>query len=302
MQTLGEIVEATLAQLRGYTRDQEMSTHLTSAITFDAREIAVNDASVLTRGRIQIEDELIWVDSADRGNSTGAIPPYGRGFDSSTAAAHAAGTRVVVQPLYPRKMVKDNINQSIRTVGQKLYGVETVTLAGDPTTATYDLPAYTRDVLSVKVSERNPSLANVEPAWARNWTFDKHAPTAMSDTGKALYLYGSGVDPTLDITVVISRDPIAIYFDSQLFTECLLPLSAADVVYLLTASRMLNMTTSMTVNTRAVDAHSMNSKVPVDTASSQSKYLYQLAMSRLEEERQRLLNETIQRAHYSRRG
>lgn len=302
MRLLGEIVEATLAQLRSYVRDQEMSTYLTAALTFNGLEVSVNDAAALSRGRIQIDDEIIWVDVSDRGNSTGTVPPYGRGMDGTTPADHAIGARVVVQPLYPRKMVKDAINQSILTVGQKVYGVETVTIAGDPTTSCYELPAYTRDVLSVKVSDANPTVLNDEPIFARNWSMDKHAPDSVSTTGKALYLYGTGVSSTYNITVVISRDPIAIYFDSQLFTECLLPLSAADIVVLLTASRLLVMATSYTVNTRAVDAHSMNSKVPVDTSASQSKYLYQLAMSRMEEERQRLLNETIQRAHYSRRG
>ena len=302
MKNFGEMADATLAYLRSYVRDQEASTHLTADLTPVAKELSVNDAAVLTRGRIQIEDELIWIDTADRGNATGVIPPYGRGMDGTVAAQHVAGTRVIVQPLYPRKVVKDSLNQAISMVGVQLYGVETLTIPGDPTKIAYDLPDYTRDVLSVKASDRRASILDTDVAWLRDWVFDPQPPVGVSATGKAVYLYDGSIPHTFDLTVTISRDPVALFFDTQIFTECYLPVSVADVVVLYAASRLMASADAYNITGRSVEANTLDSKVQPGKAADQSKYLYQLAEARLEQERVRLLNRTVQRSHYARWG
>jgi hypothetical protein len=299
MRNFGEMTEEVLAHLRSFVRDQEMSTHLTSDMTFNALAVPVDNAAVVSRGRIQIDDELIWVDSADRGNSTAVIPPYGRGMDGTQKAQHLAGTRVVVQPLYPRKLVKDKMNGAIASIGQKLYGVERLTMAALTTSFIYPLPIYTRDVLSVQVSDTRAGIAGNEVSFLREWTFDRRAPLDVSASGKALYVT-KWIDALQELTVTISRDPATLYFDSQLFTESLLPESAWDIVVMRAASGLLATADSYSLAGRSVEANTLDAKVQAGAAVAQSKYLFQLSEQRLAEERLRLLNSTSQRAHYSR--
>jgi hypothetical protein len=291
MRNFGEMVDETLSYLRSYVRDQEQSTHLTQAIRFDETDFAVAEGGLVTRGRIEIDDELLWVDKADRASGQVSIPPYGRGMDGTVKADHAAGARVIVQPLYPRKVVKDRLNDAIRQIGSKLYGIEELTFVGDPTTFAYELPAYTREVLGVKLGdERGPQFSR-DVRWERRWTFDRRAPVAVSATGKALYLRECMLAPTDRLTVVVGRDPAGLLFDVQMFSETFLPASAWDVPVLFAASRML--ATGDAYNT-------LDSKVQAGSAVSYSKYLLGLATTRLDEERGRLLTETVQRTHYSR--
>jgi hypothetical protein len=298
MRSFGEMVEETLGYLRAQVRDQEMSTHLVDAAQFDDYTLIVNDPSVLSRGRIEIDDEIIWVDSTDRSTASVAVPPYGRGMDGTTRANHEAGTRVIIQPLYPRKVVKDTLNQSIVAAGNRLYGVERIELTPDLTGFMYPLPEHVRDVLAVSICDQTTISMGGEVRWLRSFTFDKRAPLQVSTTGKALYLTDVGYGPQDVITVVASRDPARLLFNTQMFEESFLPASAWDIPVLMSASRLLITAQSYFLQGRSVEANTLDSKIQADDAGRQSKYLYQLAESRLEEERQRLLSATIQRAHY----
>jgi hypothetical protein len=298
MRNFGEMTDEVLAHLRSFVRDQEMSTHLTAPVSFGDLVLPVDNATVLTRGRVQIGDELIWVDGVDRNVGTGIVPPYGRGMDGTSAASHLVGTRVIVQPLYPRKTVKDVMNQVIASIGQKLYGVEVLTLPPQVVSFAYELPAHTREVLSVRVADRDAVRVGTDISLLRTWTFDKHAPVRVSSTGKALYIMDT-VGPRDDVTVTISRDPQRLMFDVQMFTESFLPQSAWDIVVLLAASRLMATADSYNIVGRSVEANALDSKVQPGAAVAQSKYLFQLGTARLEEERLRLLNSTVSRAHYS---
>lgn len=301
MKLFGEMVEEVQGYLRAFVRDQEMSTHLTQDITFAETIIPVANAANLTRGRIQIDDELIWIDTADRQAGTGAVPPYGRGMDGTNKADHAAGTRVVIQPLYPRKVVKDLLNQAITQAGAHLYGLETIELVPNLISFNYELPSYVRDVLNVRVSDA-VTVPDVEVVWLRHWTFDKRAPSTVSSTGKALYVPEASFSPTDVITVSVTRDPAALYFDTQLFTESFLPATAWDVVVLTAASRLLTTAQSYFLQGRSVEANTLDSKIDTSAALNQAKLLAQLAAVRMDEERSRLLGDVEERARYSRRA
>ena len=298
MRNFGEMTDEVLGHLRSFVRDQEMSTHLTAPVSFGDLALPVDNVSVLTRGRVQIGDELIWVDGVDRNAGTGVIPPYGRGMDGTSPASHLVGTRVIVQPLYPRKTVKDVMNQVIASIGQKLYGVEVLTLPPQVVSFAYELPAHTREVLSVRVADKDAVRIGSDINLLRTWTFDKHAPARVSATGKALYIMDT-VGPRDDVTVTISRDPQRLMFDVQMFTESFLPETAWDIVVLLAASRLMATADSYNIVGRSVEANTLDSKVQPGAAVAQSKYLFQLGTARLEEERLRLLNSTVSRAHYS---
>ena len=299
MKLFGEMVEETSGYLRSFVRDQEISTHLTKAITGAPGEgkIVVADAGVVSRGRIQIDDELIWIDKVERSSNSLLVPPYGRGMDGTTPADHEVGKRVIVAPLYPRKFLKDTLNQTIRQIGAQLYGVEQLTLPTNIRDFKYELPGYVRDVLTVMVSN---GQRYDEPVYLRDWTFDKSAPLNLSQTGKALYLYDDWWDVNQTLTITVSRDPLTLTWDFQPFSDTFLPKSAEDIPILGAAARLLATADSADIQTRAVEANTLDSKVSASAAQQQSKYLQALFMQRLDEERLRLLNSTNARARYYR--
>jgi hypothetical protein len=300
MTTLAAMVDDVASHLRSFTRDQELSTHLTQDVTDDATTLHVASAQIVSRGRIEVGSELIWVDSSDRSTNTLSIPPYGRGMDSTTKAAHTAGSRVIIAPLYPRKYIIDTINQQVKIAGAQLYGIENLTLEPDPTSFLYELPVYTRDVLTVKVSDQRATIYGGDVVYLRDWQFDKHAPANIATTGKGVYIYDTRLADPLEITVTISRDPAPLVAEDDEFTDTFLPESAWDVITLGAAARLTAQAESYDLATRSVEANTLDSKIDPMTAQNQSKYLYALYQQRLAEERLRLLNTHANRAHYTR--
>ena len=296
-----DLISETQAHLRSFVRDQEISTHLTADLAVDEFTIPVNDATLVSRGRIEIGNELIWIDKSDRGASTAEVPPYGRGMDGTDAEPHESGTRIIVAPLYPRRFLKDTINQTIKQIGASLYGVDTLEeITYRDGEFKYQLPIYTRDVLSVKVTD--PDWVD-DVTFLRNWAFDKNAPVSVSSTGKAVYLYDDWIGGGIDLTVTISRDPAPLVNDDDDFTATFLPESASDLPVLGAAARLLSTSDSYDLQTRSVEANTINANSRNTTpAQDQSKYLQALFMQRMDEERLRLLNTTNNKSRYENSG
>jgi len=304
MITFGEMTSQVQAHLRSFVRDQEQSTHLTQDVDRDGKKLFVADASLVSRGRIEIGSELVWVDRSLRSDNSLDIPPYGRGMDDTVPMEHSAGTRVVVAPLYPRKFLQDTINQVIRQIGSTLYGVSVITdedgnhpLTHDAGEFTYEMPSYVRDVLSVTVTDPN---FDDDVTYLRDWTFDKNAPQSVSGTGKALYLYDEWIPGNLELTITVSRDPLTLSSDDDLFSDTTMPESAEDLPVLGAAARLLASSDTYSVQTRAVEANAIANQQANNSAQQQSKYLQALFVQRMDEERLRLLNSHSNRSRYMR--
>ena len=78
MSTFVNLIDETNLALTGYTNRQDQATFLTADIGSTDTTFTVADGTVLTRGLVEIDDELIWVDSFDRTTNTATIPGYGR--------------------------------------------------------------------------------------------------------------------------------------------------------------------------------------------------------------------------------
>lgn len=292
MTTFDQMVDDVLVYLRSFTRDQELSTHLVEALSASVLSMQVNDASLISRGRIEIDDEIIWVDSVDRGNNTVVIAPYGRGMDGTTAVTHTSLTRLIVQPLYSRQMVKDTINQILGGLGNQLFAVDSATLTATPQTVSYDLPAYTQRVLNVLAGDFT-TFGDSE--YVRRWKFDPQS--SASETGKSLYVY----DPTMTgmtMNVTFFRSPVQLV-NGDSFEDTLLPGTCYDVIVLGTAARLMSTATSYLASTRAIEPGSLDKQVDPNQITQQSRYLFTLFQQRLEEEKVQLLHSYVTRAHYT---
>ena len=65
MTTFNEMIDDTLLHLQGYTTQQDQVTHITSNVAVDALTIPVADVTAVSRGIIELGNELIWVDSVN---------------------------------------------------------------------------------------------------------------------------------------------------------------------------------------------------------------------------------------------
>lgn len=295
MATFESMVDEVRSHLRSYVRDQEASTWLTAGINASDLTLAVNNASVLSRGRVEIDDELIYVDSVSRTGNTATVAPWGRGEDGSTAAAHSANARVTMNPLFPALDVKQAINDTIRSVSGDLWSVASTTLTAGTQTLGYGLPAGTATVRSVHWYP--PDLTySWEPV--RRWKFQPNADPTMFPTGKAVDIY-SPVVPGADIRVVYTTDLVALTA-GQDFTASGLAESARDVVVYGAAFRLASKAEAISLSTRAVEANALDGRVRGADAMAYSRYLFQVHKQRLDEERRRLLDDNPTQLHYVR--
>lgn len=294
--TFSQMIDETQQHLRSFVNDQELSTWLKFPVAADATTLQVNDATVIGRGRIEIGNELLIVESVDENLSTFSVPPYGRGADGTTPSAHAAGSKVTVAPLFPRKSVADSLNHVIRAVGDQLFGVRTVSLTAHPTRVSYELPADTERVLSVAF--RYDTVTR-DLHYAREWSFDQDSDWP---TGKGLLIYDYP-RPGEPIRVVTAVDPIPLV-EGDDFADSLLPASAWDVIVLGATARLVSTTAAAIMATRSVGAQTTLTGSGIEPMSPLqiSRYFSDLHEKRLQEEVQRLLNSFANRIHYQRRG
>ena len=90
MPTFKDVIDETHLALTGYTNRQDQATYLTAPISSTDLTITVADGTVLARGIIEIDDELIWVDRFDKANNLMTVAPgFGRGYQGTTASPHA---------------------------------------------------------------------------------------------------------------------------------------------------------------------------------------------------------------------
>ena len=78
MATLSELVEQTIAEVGSYIKNQDSITVITSAIDADDLTIAVDDVKSLSKGVVEIDEELLYVKKAITDSGTIEIIGIGR--------------------------------------------------------------------------------------------------------------------------------------------------------------------------------------------------------------------------------
>lgn len=297
MSTFGELTEQTLLQLYGYTTLQDQSTYLTAGISASATTMAVGDVASVSRGVLEIDDELLWVDSINTQTSSLTLPPYGRGFRGTTAATHASGARVTSSPMFPRSAVKRAINDSIRAVFPDLFGVGTATIMFNPAVSTYSLPAGSLDVLQVSWQSIGPSR---EWLPVRRWRVDKNADPTTFTSGVTVSLYDAIV-PGRNVRIVYTKQPTVLSSPSDDYvTVTGLPASTEDVIRLGAAYRMVPFFDSAHLSGMTAEADFSANQRPVGSSAQLGRFLLQMYQVRLAEETKRLQSLFPARSHYTR--
>lgn len=280
MTTLTELVETIGSALHSFTGVQEQVTYLTGAATSSALTLTVSPTDSPVRGVVEIDDEMIYVLSTDITGATYTIPPFGRGFRGSTAAAHDINDMVVIDPAFPKAEIIKAINQIVESLGPNLFQVKTNDFAYVVTTIGHQLPADCERVLEVKA--KHPTDPEAHWQTIPRWTFDTTSPLA---TGNTLNLY-SPILQGVDIRVTYQAKFLPITTD---FATAGVPESYADLILYGVAARMLRFLDPARVQLHSVENLSRAQVVQAGDAGRTANQMFAMFQSRVAEERRKLL-------------
>lgn len=304
--TLSQMIDEVKIKLSGYTFQQERSTHLTQPVTTltssSASPLILSLGSVdsLGKGIIEIDEELLWVDSYDRIANTATVSPYGRGYHGTTPATHLVDTKVTVSPTFPRASIKSAINDTIRALGSSIFAVKDTSFAYVPTRSAYAFNNLNiKNILTVSASTIGPSKEWVP---LRRWDFDSIADATAFGAGAQVITLGEAPQPGQTVRIVYATDPVAFTADTQDFaTQTGLPESVRDVVILGAAYRLLSFLDPARATQTSPQADETDSKRPFGASRDATKQLYALYTERLNQEVKTQQQNYPTRVHYSRR-
>jgi len=291
-----DLIDETALALTGYTSRQDQATFLTADLSATATTFTVADGTVLTRGIVEIDEELIWVDSFDRTTNTATIPPYGRGFRDTTPVPHTAGTRVTITPSFPRAMIRKDINEAIDAIYPDLFGVYYTTFPFIAARTTYQLPQEAIDALAVSWQTIGPSL---EWLPVRHYRIDRTANPLAWNSGKTISI-SDGIIPGRTVQVVYTKKPTQLQNDNDDFTLTGLPESCREVIILGAAYRSAAYIDMGRIPAITAEADAQQQSNPVGSATNMSRYFYQMYQQRLQVEVRRQQEQYPPRTHYSR--
>ena len=309
--TLANMMDEVQVNLAGYTFQQDRTTYISSAVSTTTSSsasplvLSLGSTESLGKGIVEIDEELLWVDSYDRVANTATVAPYGRGYLGTTAATHDADAKVTIAPTFPRFNIKRAINDTVRSLGASIFAMKTTTFTFNAAVSTYAFANLDiKNILTVHWQDIGPSK---EWRPIRKYDFDAVAnPEAFG--------YTTGTDKVQTITlgeapisgrtvkVVYATDPSSFTSNSQDYaTQTGLPESTRDVVILGAAYRLLAYLDPARAAQVSPQADETDSKRPFGASQTATKQLYALYSQRLAEETKAQQQNYPPRVHFSRR-
>ena len=299
MPTFAQMVDEVRSNLAGFTLRQDRITNLanTGGIGTSDLEIKIGSAENLAKGIIEIDNELIWINSFDRTNlALNVIPGFGRGYGGTTPSPHTENSMVTLTPTFPKVNVMKALNDTINSFYPKLFGVQSTTFQFNAAQVTYPLPPEARDVLFVSWQTTGPSR---EWLPVNRWRIDRMANIAAFDTNKTINLYEK-IQPGRTVQVYYSTIPNTLTNSTDDFAAVTgLPESCRDVVIYGAAYRLLSYLDTGRINLSSAEADINDSKLPSTAGASSSKYVFALYQQRLQEEANKLQDRFPIRVHYT---
>lgn len=296
MTTYDALVDLVLMNLGGFSLDQDQITYLTNSINTTDTTFAVNDVTETSRGLVEIEDELVWIQSIDNTSMTATTAPKGRGWMGTTAATHDAGTVVKNNPKWPRSVIKRAINDVVTSTYPDLFKVQTTSFTFQAARFNYDLPADAADVLDVTWDVIGPTKR-----WPRvqRWRYIPNADRTTHPTGKTVEILDYIV-PGRTVSVTYSALPVKMTDGADEFSVTGLAETTEDVVLYGACYRLSGYLDIPRLQTQNIEGSQRSQLVPPGAANNASKYFYALYQERLQRERQILVSQWPRITHLSR--
>lgn len=303
--TFSSIVDEVLINLSGYTFQQDRSTYLTAAVTTltspssSPLVLSLGSTDNVGKGIIEVDDELMWVDSFDRVSNTATIAPYGRGYLGTTAATHAVDAKVTISPIFPRYSVKKAVNDTIRAVGTSLMSIKQTSFTYNAAVTTYEFENLNiENILTMMWQDIGPSKEWIR---IRRWDFDPLADTATWGSNSQTVTIGDYVTAGRTVKVMYTTPPSELTNPGDVFSTVTgLPDSSKDVIVLGTAYRLLAYLDPARASQISPQADEIDAKRAFGSANSAARQLYALYTTRLNEEVQAQQSKYPTRVHYTR--
>jgi hypothetical protein len=305
--TLSDMINEVSMNLSGYTLTQDRSTYLRTAVTGTTSSsaspttLSLGSTENVGKGIVEIDEELLWIDTYDRIGNTATVAPYGRGYLGTTAATHALDAKVTIAPTFPRFSIKRAINDTIKGLSGTLFAADTTTITYSSAVSTYRLPATgtslgIRNILSVAYESIGPSKEWIP---IRSWRFDSNANATSFTSEQTISIYDV-ITSGRTIQIVYSKDPTAFTTNSEVFsTQTGLPDSCRDLVITGAIYRLLSNLDPARAAMVSAQADETDSKRPYGSSQSLTRQIYALYTQRLAEEVKSQQNKHPIRVHYS---
>jgi hypothetical protein len=305
MTTLGQMIDEVLINLSGYTYQQDRSTYLRTAVSTLTSPstaptiLSLGDTSNVGKGVLEVDEELMWIDSFDRVANTATVSPYGRGYLGTTAATHAADAKVTISPIFPRYVIKKAINDTIRAMGASLLAVKQTTFTFNAAINTYEFEDLgIENILTMSWQDTGPSKEWIR---IRRWDFDPFADvTTWGANSQTVTIYDY-ITPGRTVKVMYATPPTAMQNGTDVFTNTTgFSESARDIVILGASYRLLAYLDPARAGQISPQADETDGKRPYGASASATKQLFALYSQRLNEEVSAMQGQYPPRIHYTR--
>jgi hypothetical protein len=304
--TLENMIDEVLINLAGYTVQQDRATYLKTAVTTTTSSsaspliLSLGSTESVGKGIVEIDEELLWVDSYDRISNTATIAPYGRGYLGSTPDTHLADKKVTISPTFPRHSVKRAINDTIRSLGSSIFALKSTSFTFNAAKTTYAFNGLNiKNIITISWESIGPSKEWVP---IRRWDFDSTADATAFGANAQTVTLGEYPVSGRKVRVVYATDPVSFTANTQDYsTQTGLPESTKDVAILGAAYRLLTYLDPARAAMVSPQADETDSKRPYGASQSATKQLYALYQQRLNEETKAQQQNYPPRVHFSRR-
>lgn len=294
MTTLADFKGRIKQALQGYTRNQEQITWLAQATLATDTTMFVDPgtASALSRGLIEIEDELILLNTFNlqSGTFTVAAGTNGRGVENTTAAAHGLNSIITMDPDFPNQRITEAINDTIRAVYPDIYGMKSFEFNYAAARFEYPVPTDCDSVYKVTIETIGPSKV-----WktGRRWRFNPQASTVASDgspTGKSIQI----MDPVIPgriVRVMYKTSPQILVNNSDNY-ETLTGYDSrtTDMIIYGACWRLLSSLEPARLAQKSVESTERAPLVPAGAAANASTMYHNMFKERFDQEVDRLHN------------
>ena len=293
------MVDEVRANLQGYTLRQDRITYVANptGLTTTTSQITVGSSSNLAKGVIEIDDELIWIDSFDKANSVlNVVPGFGRGYQGTTPSPHAQYAQVTLAPSFPRVSIKKAINDTINGLFPNLWSVFSYTFTFNASQTTYPLPD---DVESILYMSWQTTGSSQEWLPINRWRADGMANAATFNTTNTVSLY-ENIQPGRTVQVWYTATANTLDANTDDFADVTgLPQSSQDVVTLGAAYKLLSFLDPGRIGLTSAESDNADSKIPSTAGATTSRYIFALYQQRLNEEALKLKDKYPIRIHYT---
>lgn len=287
------------SNLQGYTLRQDRISYVANpaGLTTTSTQITIGSSSNLAKGIIEVDDELIWIDSFDKANSVlNVIPGFGRGYQGTTPSPHAQYAQITLAPTFPRVSIKKAINDTINGLFPNLWAVSSYTFTFNASVTTYALPD---DVESILYLSWQTTGSSQEWLPINRWRADGMANAATFNTNNTVSIYDN-IQPGRTVQVWYTSVPNTLDANTDDFADVTgLPQSCQDVVTLGAAYKLLSFLDPGRINLSSAEADNADSKIPSTAGVASSRYIFALYQQRLNEEALKLKDRFPIRIHYT---